>query len=80
MRPLKQVTEWQSTLLSLFNYMLDNGIPMEEFGLSFMEQSRQARNAEEALFAILNACARFTHIKSKINWGQDFSLDKSITW
>ena len=72
LRPLKQVTEWQSTLLSLFNYMLDNGIPMEEFGLSFMEQSRQARNAEEALFAILNACARFTHIKSKINWGTRF--------
>ena len=68
LQPVVQIVKWQSTLSSIFQYMLDNGIPMEEFGLGFKEQSRQARNAEETLFAILNACARFTEIRSKINW------------
>jgi len=34
----------------------------------FQEENRQARNAEEALLAVLNACARVTKIVSKIQW------------
>lgn len=45
-------------------------MPME--GLNprpnFQEEMRQARNAEEALLAVLNACARVTREISDINW------------
>jgi hypothetical protein len=34
----------------------------------FQEENRQARNAEEALLGVLNACARVTKTVSKIQW------------
>ncbi|MBW4503380.1 MAG: pentapeptide repeat-containing protein [Scytonema hyalinum WJT4-NPBG1] len=64
-----EVGKWQQTLCHLISYMLHHGMPMEELHLGqFKEQNRQARNAEEALLAVLNACARVTQNISKIEW------------
>ncbi|NJM74300.1 MAG: NACHT domain-containing protein, partial [Scytonema sp. RU_4_4] len=64
-----EVGKWQQTLCHLISSMLQNGMPMEELKLdNFKEQNRQARNAEEALLAVLNACARVTEEISHIKW------------
>ncbi|MFB2918534.1 MULTISPECIES: pentapeptide repeat-containing protein [Aerosakkonema] len=64
------VANWQKTLCRLIEFMLVNGMPME--GLknrpNFQEEMRQARNAEEALLVVLNACARVTEEISEIKW------------
>ncbi|MFY9261655.1 MAG: pentapeptide repeat-containing protein [Gallionella sp.] len=67
-KPLEVVQVWQQTLVQLINYRLRAGLPMERLGLSYHEQSRQARNAEETLLALLNACARKTRTISNIDW------------
>lgn len=61
---------WQHMLCSLISAMLRNGMPMELLSPrpSFQEESRQARNAEEALLAVLNACARTVKELSRIDW------------
>jgi uncharacterized protein YjbI with pentapeptide repeats len=73
------VGNWQKTLCRLIEFMLVNGMPME--GLKhrpdFQEEMRQARNAEEALLAVLNACARVTKEISEIKW---FSLEAFGAW
>ncbi len=65
-----QVPNWQQTLCRLIEFMSANGMPME--GLkerpNFHEEMRQARNAEEALLVVLNACARVTQEISDIKW------------
>ncbi|MFW5766292.1 MAG: NACHT domain-containing protein, partial [Coleofasciculus sp.] len=62
LQDLSKVRDWQKTLCRLIEFMLRHGMPME--GLNprpnFQEETRQARNAEEALLAVLNACARVT--------------------
>jgi uncharacterized protein YjbI with pentapeptide repeats len=64
-----EVGKWQQTLCHLISIMLRDGMPMEELKLdNFKEQNRQARNAEEALLAVLNACARVTEEISHIKW------------
>ncbi|ARV61475.1 hypothetical protein BZZ01_25125 [Nostocales cyanobacterium HT-58-2] len=64
-----KITELQQTLCHLISYMLHHGMPMEDLHLGqFKEQNRQARNAEEALLAVLNACARVTKKISHIKW------------
>jgi uncharacterized protein YjbI with pentapeptide repeats len=66
----EKVKEWQQTLCRLIEFVMINGMPME--GLNprpaFHEEMRQSRNAEEALLAVLNACARLTEEVSHINW------------
>jgi hypothetical protein len=63
------VAEWQQTMCDLISYMLKHGMPMEKLQLpTFQEANRQARNAEEALLAVLNACARVTQKVSHIKW------------
>jgi uncharacterized protein YjbI with pentapeptide repeats len=73
------VGNWQKTLCRLIEFMLVNGMPME--GLKhrpdFQEEMRQARNAEEALLAVLNACARVTREISEIKW---FSPEAFGAW
>ncbi|MEQ8974945.1 MAG: pentapeptide repeat-containing protein [Coleofasciculus sp. C1-SOL-03] len=70
LQDLSEVRDWQKTLCRLIEFMLRHGMPME--GLNprpnFQEEMRQARNAEEALLAVLNACARVTGQISDINW------------
>jgi hypothetical protein len=64
------VGDWQQTLCHLIGFMLRHGMPMERLTPrpDFQEENRQARNAEEALLALLNACARVTKTVSKIQW------------
>jgi len=64
------VSKWQECLVLLIEFMLRNGIPMERLQPrpSYREESRQARNAEEALLVALNACAQFTMDISEIQW------------
>jgi hypothetical protein len=65
-----EVGKWQQTLCHLISYMLHYGMPMEKLEprLNFQEENRLARNAEEALLAVLNACARVTEKISDIEW------------
>lgn len=58
----------QDCLISLFNYLLRHGMPMEKVAsaITFQDSSHQARNAEEALLATLNACANANDRVSEI--------------
>ena len=70
LQKLEEVRQWQQMLCRLIEFLMVNGMPME--GLNprpnFQEEMRQARNAEEALLAVLNSCARVTKEVSEINW------------
>jgi hypothetical protein len=70
LRDVEQVHQWQKTLASLIEYLLEQGMPMERITprLPYHDETRQARHAEEALLATLNACARVTQQLSKIQW------------
>jgi uncharacterized protein YjbI with pentapeptide repeats len=65
-----EVGKWQQTLYHLIGFMLRKGMPMKRLDPrpDFQEENRLARNAEEALLAVLNACARVTESISKIEW------------
>ena len=63
------IAAWQQTMCGLISYMLKHGMPMERLQISyFQEANLQARNGEEALLAVLNACARVTEKVSQIKW------------
>ena len=64
------IRNWQKMLCHLIEEMLRYGMPMEKIEPrpNFLEEKRQSRNAEEALLAVLNACARTTEEISNINW------------
>jgi hypothetical protein len=62
-------SNWQETLCKLIGFELRNGMPMELINPpTFKEATRQARNAEESLLVVLNACARVTKKRSNIAW------------
>ena len=55
------VEKWQNGLSSLFSYVMKWRMPMEMLqGISFKEAQYKSRNAEETLFAVINACALVT--------------------
>ncbi len=64
------VSAWQQTLCHLISFMLLHGMPMERLDPrpDFYTENKQARNSEEALLVVLNACARLTRQASKISW------------
>ncbi|HPE63628.1 MAG TPA: pentapeptide repeat-containing protein [Methanothrix sp.] len=67
LRPAEELAQWQEWLSTLFNYMLQNGMPMEQIQIrSFKKSLYQSRNAEEALLVALNACALVTRQVSPI--------------
>ncbi len=70
LRERAQVGEWQETLIRLINFVLRNGMPMDRLSPrpTFQQESRQARNSEEALLCVLNICARLTEKLSDIDW------------
>ncbi|WP_013324139.1 pentapeptide repeat-containing protein [Gloeothece verrucosa] len=70
LQDLETVKKWQQMLCHLIEFMLIYGMPMEKIDPrpNFQEEMRQARNAEEALLVVLNACARRTEELSNINW------------
>jgi hypothetical protein len=71
---------WQEMLCKLMGFELRNGMPMEAVNLStYKEASRQARNAEESLIVVLNACAGVTKLPSDIDWpGSDRASFKTL--
>lgn len=67
LRTREELALWQSRLTKLFSYVLRHGMPMEQLHVvPFKEALFQSRNAEEALLAALNACARITQQRSTI--------------
>ncbi|MBD1843289.1 pentapeptide repeat-containing protein [Cyanobacteria bacterium FACHB-63] len=70
LQPLETVRIWQEMLSHLIGFMLKQGMPMEKLHPrpSYLEETRQARNAEEALLAVLNACALCTKELSHVDW------------
>ncbi len=70
LRGVESAKEWQGMLCRLIASMLRNGMPMELLASrpSYQEQARQARNAEESLLAVLNACAQVTREISRVDW------------
>lgn len=71
-----KVAGWQEMLAGLINHLLRHGMPMEELQLpTFHLANRQARNAEEALLVMLNACARVVSKRATdIAWPQPTSV------
>lgn len=64
------IEDLQIVLSELLTFMLHYGMPMEQLRPrpSYQEAYRQARNAEEALLAIIHACAIYTQRVSTVNW------------
>ncbi|MBH8565418.1 pentapeptide repeat-containing protein [Nostoc sp. CENA67] len=63
----EDVINGQQSISNLISIVLRYGMPMEELKRdSFQEEKRQSRNAEEALLAVLNTCARVTKSVSNI--------------
>jgi uncharacterized protein YjbI with pentapeptide repeats len=59
--------QWQQDLCKLISFMLKHGMPMELLERStFLLESWKARNAEESLIMVLNACAQLTKQQSYI--------------
>ncbi|EKU96912.1 putative low-complexity protein [Leptolyngbya sp. PCC 7375] len=66
----KDVCQWQETLSDLIRFMLWHGMPMERLDPrpTYLEETKQSRNAEEALLAALSCCSHYTEMLSKIKW------------
>jgi len=65
------IEAFQQILCDLIGVMLREGMPMHHTDLkltTYLEMDHQARNAEEALLAMLHACARLTQKVSDIAW------------
>lgn len=78
LRPLERVAEWQRMLAGLIGYMLRHGMPMHRIqGLSYYEQKRRARNAEEALLAALSGASELTKKLSMVDWPTEYCFG---TW
>ena len=66
---VSEIAQWQQTFSQLIGFLLRHGLPMERLTYiqTYHEQSRQARKAEEALLAALNACAVVTERHSDMS-------------
>ncbi len=80
LRDITDVAKWQDSLISLINFVLRNGMPMDRLipRPTFQEELRQARNSEEALLCALNICATLTERVSKIDWPAPYSCGEWI--
>jgi uncharacterized protein YjbI with pentapeptide repeats len=58
LRPDETITAWLPSLVCLFKANLADGMPAHMKATTFRDAERRARNAEEAVLAVLNACAR----------------------
>lgn len=74
LREKADVAAWQQTLTSLFNLELRTGFPLSALSSdAFREAERRSRNAEEALLAAVNACARVRQKRVMFEWPHGFS-------
>ncbi len=76
----KTVSDWRETFCRLFNTMLRGGMPMEQLGLTFKEQCRQAKNAEESLLIVAHLCADQTQTQLKIKWPKETDCRDWLAW
>jgi uncharacterized protein YjbI with pentapeptide repeats len=81
LQKIAEVKKWQQVFCSLISYMLHHGMPMERLDPrpSFFVESKMARNSQEALLTVLNACSRLTKIVSKINWPSETSFGSLLS-
>ncbi|CAN5815630.1 hypothetical protein BH11PSE6_BH11PSE6_11050 [soil metagenome] len=71
--------QWQQALSRMLSYALRASWPIHHItGLNFTEQTKRVRNAEEALLACLNACARVTLNISEIGWPNETSFGSML--
>jgi uncharacterized protein YjbI with pentapeptide repeats len=70
LKDVEQISQWQQAFAHLIGVMLRQGMPMEKIdpSLRFQQANQWAINAEEALLASLNSCARVTKDLSSIDW------------
>ena len=68
-QPQKDVKNWQKMLIDCINYVMHEGMPMEQIYeiATHFEKVRQARNAEECLLVSHSACGLATGEKGEIN-------------
>ena len=66
--PIARVAQCQQTIRHLIEVVLHSSMPMEKLPLTFHQAVCQSCNAETALLAVLNACARVTKIVSTVAW------------
>ena len=62
--------KWQQYIAVLIGHMLREGMPMHALmpRADYPTEVKRARNAEEALLAVLNACSRVSMMCSEIDW------------
>ena len=69
----------QKTIVKLLEYMLINGMPLEELRLNtFKEENEYAINSERALFVIHSLISSITNIVSDIEWPNSSSFGTLI--
>jgi Pentapeptide repeats (8 copies) len=69
------IGQWQETCCKLIEYLLREGLPMEEFGgLSFYQMNNRAIQAEIVLLSMLNTCTVCTRFSSNIDWGNSLAF------
>lgn len=78
---VSEVERWQLMLSRLVMWVIRNGMPIERLDPRppYNDEVRQARNAEEALVATLNACALRTERLSEMAWVTSTSLGEQIS-
>ena len=73
---VEDAKRWQKSCVRLIDHLLRHGMPMERLPhlSTFKEFDRQARNAEESLLALLNACAERAETHSNVSWPEPTSF------
>jgi hypothetical protein len=84
MQDIKQwqtVKQWQADLIRLIEHMLRHGMPMQRLDPRppYGEETRMARNSEEALLACMSACARTIGEVYDIDWPEKTSAGDWIS-
>jgi hypothetical protein len=79
LRGLAAAARWQDSMSRLYSESLLRAWPMHRFNqLSFAHQQRYARNGEEAMLAVANACALVTNQMLEIHWPLPTSMGEMI--
>ena len=79
LRNRRTAKNWQKTFAELFSDQLQLGLPMHRIldrlrPPTFQEMTRQARNAEEGLLAVLYSCASVAKRLSAVRWPSEEAL------
>ena len=73
------VKKWLQTLSFLFNRSIQDEMPVTiSSDINFRRAEQQARNAEEALLVVSNACAKSTNLKLTFDWHDNLNFGNMI--